>query len=278
MRSSLSGRRRFGAFALVLGALMSVTMVGTTTGSASAEDYTRAERVARADALMKMDLYKFNQIAHQAKENGKYAKPIDKTLDWSNDECSMPGYDFQGTMEAWAGAFRNACIRHDFGYRNYGKNYYAKNLALRPSNDQKLVIDKRFYADMKRTCSGSGDSGSCNSTAKSFYVAVRSEKGENAYHGSECTPGKLCLFEDEGYKDKRWMFSQSHGSMADFKFSDQADSVKNTDTVAWALYEDENYQDTRVCIAAGAYLSSLDAKKIGDNVDSIRRLTTKTCS
>ncbi|WP_086831459.1 phospholipase [Streptomyces sp. NRRL B-24572] len=81
-------------------------------------------------------------------------------FDWSTDYCTT------SPDNPFGFPFKNACARHDFGYRNY------KAAGTFSANKDRL--DSAFYADLKRVCAGySGATAtSCNATAWTYYQAV----------------------------------------------------------------------------------------------------------
>jgi Prokaryotic phospholipase A2 len=87
----------------------------------------------------------------------------DDRLDWSTDHCSAPLVGSTGLSFD----FTDACIRHDFGYRN------SKELGL--FDERKDEIDNRFLDDMKDHCSTRSIllQGRCYQWAYTFYYAVR---------------------------------------------------------------------------------------------------------
>lgn len=91
------------------------------------------------------------------------SKNPDPSLDWSTDECSAPVVGNTGLSFD----FTNACIRHDFGYRNY------RRLGIFPQN--KAKVDSQFLADMKAHCATRTIflQGSCYRWAYTYYRAVR---------------------------------------------------------------------------------------------------------
>jgi hypothetical protein len=81
-------------------------------------------------------------------------------FDWTTDYCSASpekplGFDFT-----------NACVHHDFGYRNYK--------AVGQFEQNKARVDDTFYADMKRVCLKyrSLTRSACYSVAWVYYQAV----------------------------------------------------------------------------------------------------------
>lgn len=114
-----------------------------------------ARRLATVERLVDVDLAAF--LAYRASPGR------DPALDWSTDLCSAPIVG--GTGRSFA--FTDACIRHDFGYRN------AKRLGRFGAD--KSRIDRRFLADMRASC-GRGPPRlreRCRRWALTFYVAVR---------------------------------------------------------------------------------------------------------
>lgn len=82
-------------------------------------------------------------------------------FDWSNNECSWSPENPLGFT------FESACIRHDFGYRNY------KAAQRFPQNKDR--IDSAFYEDLKRVCATypSAVQPACYSLAWTYYETVR---------------------------------------------------------------------------------------------------------
>ncbi|MFB6712563.1 phospholipase [Streptomyces sp. NPDC056358] len=81
-------------------------------------------------------------------------------FDWSTDYCTSSPDNPLGFP------FRNACARHDFGYRNYK--------AAGSFGANKSRLDDAFYGDLKRVCATySGvKKATCDATAWTYYQAV----------------------------------------------------------------------------------------------------------
>lgn len=98
-------------------------------------------------------------------------------IDWSTDGCSVP----KGLADYYVKLFRPSCVRHDFGYRNYGKVHrYHRTQARKDS------LDTQFYANMKRQCATRpGLQGTaCRKVAWVFYKAVAlSPQAHRAFFG-----------------------------------------------------------------------------------------------
>ncbi|MFJ4787688.1 phospholipase [Streptomyces sp. NPDC088794] len=82
-------------------------------------------------------------------------------FDWSTDYCSS------SPDNPFGFPFATSCARHDFGYRNY------KAAGAFDANKDRL--DSAFYEDLKRVCLsyGGATKAACNSTAWTYYQAVR---------------------------------------------------------------------------------------------------------
>ncbi|MFD8143414.1 phospholipase [Streptomyces sp. NPDC059708] len=82
-------------------------------------------------------------------------------FDWSTDYCtSSPDNPF-------GFPFKEACARHDFGYRNYrAAGGFQANISR---------LDEAFHADLERVCAryAGGRKASCEGTAWTYYQAVR---------------------------------------------------------------------------------------------------------
>lgn len=86
----------------------------------------------------------------------------DPRLDYSSNECSAPLVGSVGRSFD----FTDACLRHDFGYRNYGR--------LGIFEQRKEGVDRRFLADMRDHCETRTWilRGRCRAWAEAFYLAV----------------------------------------------------------------------------------------------------------
>ncbi len=92
-------------------------------------------------------------------------------FDWNTDLCTTR---FMKPVAArYANYFRNACIRHDFGYRNYGR---GGKLKLDPTETGRSRLDSRFYTDMHFIANAQSNPAirsDLNIGATAFYKAVR---------------------------------------------------------------------------------------------------------
>ncbi len=96
----------------------------------------------------------------------------DARLDYSTDYCSAPLVGSSGASFD----FSDACLRHDFGYRNYDR--------LGIFAGRKEAVDDRFLADMRDHCAARppADRDRCFAWARVFYEAV-SRLGFLSGHG-----------------------------------------------------------------------------------------------
>jgi hypothetical protein len=87
----------------------------------------------------------------------------DPRLDYSTNECSAPLVGSTGASFD----FTAACLRHDFGYRNYHR--------LGVFEQRKDSVDQRFRADMRDHCAArpEGEQRRCFAWAQVFYEAVK---------------------------------------------------------------------------------------------------------
>ncbi|MGI9019408.1 MAG: phospholipase A2 [Solirubrobacterales bacterium] len=87
----------------------------------------------------------------------------DERLDYSTDECSAPVVGSSGQSFD----FTEACLRHDFGYRNYGRLGLLDGL--------RRSIDERFLTDMQAHCATRAHDQviRCLAWARDFYRGVR---------------------------------------------------------------------------------------------------------
>ncbi len=89
-------------------------------------------------------------------------------LDWSTDGCSAPVVGNEGRSFN----FRRACVRHDFGYRNY------KRLGTFDETTR-LALDERFRLDMIESCAPRRRTFKirCLAWAQVFHASVRAVGG-----------------------------------------------------------------------------------------------------
>lgn len=127
--------------------------------------------------------------------------PNTAELGKANELMALPAKDFVGADKASPGQpfnlrsdgcsgpinpayFKDACIQHDFAYRNYGKSDGGLGLAL--TEEARLYADERFRVEMHRSCEEwaipATTAEDCLNQAALAYTAVRTE-GSNAFFG-----------------------------------------------------------------------------------------------
>ncbi|MFI6346677.1 phospholipase [Streptomyces sp. NPDC050560] len=146
-------RRRLAAPLAVVGLALSAALLPAATASAAVP----ADKAEVLSSFTQTSESSYN--AFMAARNNQAAW-ADYAFDWSTDYCSSSPDNPLGFP------FKDACSRHDFGYRNY------KDLGTFPANKDRL--DDMLYADLKRVCTGysGATKATCDSTAWIYYQAV----------------------------------------------------------------------------------------------------------
>lgn len=141
---------------LLTGTALSVLVAVGIAGPAAA--VTSAEKLSVMSSWSQTSASSQNAFLAARANQGAWAA---YAFDWSTDYCSSSpdnplGFDF-----------RNSCVRHDFGYRNY------KAMGQFPAN--KSRIDSAFYADLKRKCAtyNAAVRPACDGLAWTYYQAVK---------------------------------------------------------------------------------------------------------
>ena len=91
-----------------------------------------AARIAATDAIMRLSLAQFQALKDQAPS----------PYDWNDDGCSVPSWTYHFS-------FNDACERHDFGYRNFGRDR-----EYNPSDSRRAMVDGVFLSDLNHICAG----------------------------------------------------------------------------------------------------------------------------
>lgn len=146
--------------------------------------------VAPASATPKATLKAAAEIVAYEKVGGsnyaKYKAKYPKELNWTNDGCSVPHKvlvlgGLGVVLKAYGKVFEKSCDRHDFGYRNFGKNTTTPGVhpKFSPTRATKNKIDSRFHSNMKVQCDKKFGGvvkaplrAACKGAAKTFYEAV----------------------------------------------------------------------------------------------------------
>lgn len=92
---------------------------------------TPAQRARLEQLLFELPLTEFMAVREQEGRSG-----VDRAFDWETDGCS--GGPLTPVLDARLGA---ACVRHDFGYRNFGQLAYEPTDDLRRRVDEQLAVD-----------------------------------------------------------------------------------------------------------------------------------------
>jgi len=103
----------------------------------------------------------FGQIRQERRHNAQ--------LDWSTDDCTIPGVDKATASKPEGFNFTNPCRRHDFGYRNYRKQG-------RFTEENRAKLDYEFALDMRSICDAETDKvrkDRCVLIGIIYYKAVR---------------------------------------------------------------------------------------------------------
>jgi hypothetical protein len=134
-------------------------LVGAGIGSGSAAADDRAALKAQAVVYTTEPLSQF--LADR--------KRAPAPFDWSSDGCSTPRV---GALSAtYNKLFLNACLRHDFGYRNFGE----RKLRLDPTESRRQKLDSQLRTDMNGICATQTipQQPQCYSVANTYYSGVR---------------------------------------------------------------------------------------------------------
>jgi hypothetical protein len=147
---------------VMISALLAVaSAIGLLQFTSNAGAASTAQLRSHADYYMSESMSQF--LAHK--------RQAPRPFNWQDDGCSnVPdrpyGYNF-----------KNACARHDFGYRNYGRG-----LRLDRSEARRYWIDATFYWDMARECqTHRWMYRHCMGVATAYYQGVRRLGGSSFF-------------------------------------------------------------------------------------------------
>ena len=144
-----------------------------TTGTRAYVLPDHAPLFQEAESIFRLPLKDFvslrNERARQSALDLYVGHPTDP-LDWTSDICSGP------TPASVDTVFHDACLRHDFGWRNFGQN-----MRIDRTETRKEEVDKQLRADARQICVDKnqpsvnwyGQSVSCRSATDRLYAAVR---------------------------------------------------------------------------------------------------------
>lgn len=262
--------------AAALAALVAASLL-TLAGSSPAEAYTRTQLRTRAENLsFSMTLGRFIQVYRGTKRG------IDTKFDWYKyDGCSVDQVPqpVKASLLGWRDNFRKSCLRHDFGYRNFGNG-----LALGSNSTYKAKIDSMFRTNMRQQCVNqfaiTDDRFDCYAAAEEFYIGVtRFGQAQTAFYKRECPLGSFCLFDDTKFEDRRKALTSSEDDMNDIDFGDKTSSVMNRSGRAWVIYDDHDYKDRAFCIPPKGSVHNLgtDTVKFNDKTSSAKKMSGASC-
>ncbi len=145
-------RRRFAAPVALAGLALAAVLLPTTSASAAP-----ADKLSVLSSWTQTSAASYNSF--MAARNNQAAWSA-YGFDWSTDYCS------DSPDNPFGFPFKDACSRHDFGYRNW------KDAGQFPANKDR--IDSSFYEDLKRVCAtySGATKTSCDGTAYVYYEAV----------------------------------------------------------------------------------------------------------
>ncbi len=132
--------------------------------------------LGEADTIDSLPLDEFISLRHgRATDNaadGSAGVSHTSPFDWTSNGCSWP------TPKGIDKFFNEACVRHDFGWRNFGNG-----MTLDKSDDRKAEVDLRLRDDARDLCNRHGNPKlnwsttyrtiDCQSAADRLYAAVR---------------------------------------------------------------------------------------------------------
>lgn len=169
--------------------IVAVLLLGLIPAAGLVTPASAASRAALTDAATRVA---FEPVT--GGEFSKYRKIYPTELNWSNDGCSVPkaiilvSPALALVINHYGSVFRDSCVRHDFGYRNFGSNTAGQgpHPKLGANAATKARIDSTFYSNMKIQCAAKyhnwATKKACNSAASVFYTAV-SKGGNSSFFG-----------------------------------------------------------------------------------------------
>lgn len=248
-----SPTRLIGLASLVL-VVASSLVIATPTPSRAATQ--RQQRIAYVKKIFALPLSDFilEQRHWLPIQKAKDSPAAAHHADWQTDGCSgsvwaWAAIDGEFGGEQWERIFYNACARHDFGYRNFGKGR-EKGLAYISTPAQRKLVDLRLRADAKAHCSTFKNRMqlNCLAAVAAIYGFVRA-KGAYGFYGKGCYPHNLCLI---SRKSDRSISANTPNLGTRWEFNDQATSARNDSSVAWKVFNDADYRGKWTCVKPGA--------------------------
>ncbi|MGW3563501.1 phospholipase A2 [Streptomyces sp. NPDC000941] len=133
---------------------------------------TREEKIDRLNSLIQFGDEARNAW-YEALGAHRTGKPDPYEFRWTTNICNAPAPNAYGSYD-----FTLACVRHDFGYRNY-RDLFGED-AFRNSPTGKQRIDQIFLQDLNMVCDDPGwplrhtpaDRAACKTAANSYFAGV----------------------------------------------------------------------------------------------------------
>lgn len=118
--------------------------------------------------------YEFGLSLNEFINGPKKQKPI--PFDWSDDGCSAPWVAVVIGSPWWNHFFNRACVRHDFGYWNFGTKSHLQ-IGKSDYSGYRARIDQKLLDDMYSIANGADGA---KAAAQIYYHAVR-KWGEGSF-------------------------------------------------------------------------------------------------
>lgn len=126
-----------------------------------------AEVAAQSRYKPRLDAYLDSPMEDFKRAKAEAPEP----LDWSSDGCTKSPDRPQGFD------FKDACDRHDFGYRNYGQG----RVKAKPTDAQREQVDLRLHGDLMNVCDHERERQKCRSIAETYFDFTRKAGGKGFY-------------------------------------------------------------------------------------------------
>lgn len=241
--------------ATLLTAIVAALLAGFAAPAQAAP--TKAQLKDRANTLMHgMTLAQFLKVKNGTKTG------IDTYFNWSDDGCSGP-------PNPYSDDFHDACLRHDFGFRNYGNG-----VQVDPTEPARLRINNRLKADTTNQCVAQGNHATCKAAVSTYFHFVNDlNNGSKAFYDDSCDTGYFCLYDDDDRSGWRVQLGSSASALKDFAGGDLNDNVKsvwNRTSASWKVFENSGYSGTSRCVGAGKVDDFGRYDHLNDELSSVR--------
>jgi hypothetical protein len=92
----------------------------------------------------------------------------------------------------------------------------------------------------------------------------------------QCEQGRLCGWHNTAYTGTYNRYTNDFNDLG--SNSDEWDSIRNYDDVAWLVFKDKDYKGTVKCIRPGKGTRDLGSYGLHDAISSIKKRTVTGCS